>query len=108
MVKEIKYKQTIFPVAEESDKQLIREIVNKLNSVFTVNAITRRKMRPFWGAFCNNGVWYVVCSDHYTWSDDKRFPVFVLTLTRKYKQIEFQWVFDTNINVICHRQFKIV
>jgi hypothetical protein len=91
------------------DIEIIKSIVKNLNEIFSKNYFDSKPMRPFFGCFSKKGNWFVVCCDHYTNTDDKRFKVLKTILKNKWNsKVKFEFCFDTNIEVLCYSKMKVI
>lgn len=77
---------------EQQQTQQIRKIVRTLNIAFNTNFFYKTKMSPFRGVLTAERGWLILCDDHYTWSDNKRFKS-VRQLTNVF-DYPFQFEFD--------------
>lgn len=77
-------------------------VVRKLNKIFNINHYSGKQHKPFFGAITNEGEYFIVCLDHYTYTDDKRFKV----LKKRFSK-EFEFLFSTNIKLLNNIQIKV-
>lgn len=82
-----------------------KDIVATLNNTFNRNRYYKTKMKPFRAVWLEHKwKWILTCSDHYTYSDDKRLQPMLKALKRKHNNINIDLRFSTDTEV---REYKL-